>query len=215
MLAQSLDAVQTEPPLAPVLRPGTNCVVWQRRLAPTFKGALAELLTRPSFDHRSVMDVANPDCAPLLTDLPPSDARAFLLEDIPKLAGAFGTLLGRKHVHARFGLLRGDSCRKFHADHVTLRMLCTYAGPGTEWIPDSDLVRENLGRVDVDIPTANRLVLRCPDAVQHCPVGDVIVLKGHLYDGNRGQGAVHRSPPIAAQGLSRLVLTLDEHPCGC
>ena len=63
----------------------------------------------------------------------------------------FGALLGRKHIHAGLSVQRTDGCRKIHTDFVSLRLLCTYAGPGTDWLPNEDLVREHLGRTDVDV----------------------------------------------------------------
>ena len=26
-------------------------------------------------------------------------------------------------------------CPRFHTDHVGVRLICTYVGPGTEWLP--------------------------------------------------------------------------------
>lgn len=56
-------------------------------------------------------------------------------------------------------------------------------------------------------------------AVQ-CGEGDILVLKGHLYEGNFGNGAVHKSPDIETEwGITssdlatpnkRLLLTVDD-----
>ncbi|WP_280109885.1 DUF1826 domain-containing protein [Azospirillum sp. B506] len=39
--------------------------------------------------------------------------------------------------------------------------------------------------------------------------GDVALLKGEGWPGNRGRGLVHRSPPAAPSGAPRLLLCLD------
>lgn len=76
-------------------------------------------------------------------------------------------------------------CPRFHVDHVPARLICTYAGPGSEW-------------------------LTAPDAVQveQLSTGYVAVLKGERWLGNEGHGLVHRSPAVPA-GQRRLMLTLD------
>ena len=139
----------------------------------------------------------------------------FLEADIGYLARQFGAVLGRRHVQASLEIQRTDGCRKIHADTVTVRLLCTYAGPGTDWLPDADLVREHLVPGTLDTETANRLVIREGGALRRCEPGEVLLLKGHTFPGNAGRGAAHRSPPIEASGVSRLVLKLDEHRCGC
>lgn len=156
----------------------------------------------------------DPDVDPLLTEVRDPAARAFLAKDIRAIVTAFGQLLARRHVHARLTLVDDDACRKLHTDNVTIRLICTYAGPATEWVRDADVLRENLCRIDVDVDTANRSILRRPDALQRAQPGDVLLLKGEAYPGNRGRGAVHRSPPIRDRGLRRLVLGLDEHELG-
>jgi glutathione S-transferase len=40
-------------------------------------------------------------------------------------------------VKACFGATTTNACRKFHADYVGLRILCTYAGPGTDGVDEA------------------------------------------------------------------------------
>ena len=35
-------------------------------------------------------------------------------------------------------VVRTDSCRKFHADYVTARLITTYLGEGTQWLDEAD-----------------------------------------------------------------------------
>jgi hypothetical protein len=151
----------------------------------------------------------------LLEDVRAPVARRALLDDLGRLIPRYAAILGRHHVWAQLGVVDHDMCRKLHSDHVPLRLLCTYAGPGTEWVADADAVRENLQRIDVGVAEANRSVLRRPDAVRHAEVGDVLLLKGDAWPGFAGRGAIHRSPPVEARGARRLLLKLDAQPCGC
>jgi len=191
--------------------------VWTmpRRFSSQEALALEAVARGPLFDRAAQLDTAQPDPSVLLRDVHDRAARELLAADIAALAKAFGALLDRRHLSASLSVVRQDACRKLHFDAVTLRLLCTYSGPGTEWVRDEDAVRANLGRTDVDFDTANDSVLRRPGALRRCGPGDVIVLKGDAFAGNRGRGAIHRSPPVEGTGLSRLVFKLDEHACGC
>ena len=186
-----------------------------RALEPSMKSRLERLVHRLDFDHKAHLDSHAPDVSRLLASIPDGPERAFLEADIYELAGQFGALLGRKHIHAGLSVQRTDGCRKIHTDFVSLRLLCTYAGPGTDWLPNEDLVREHLGRTDVDVDAANRSMIRPGAVLRRCEPGEVLLLKGEAYPGNRAWGAAHRSPPIEELGAARLVLKLDEHPCGC
>lgn len=42
----------------------------------------------------------------------------------------------RPVVHAKLEVLAGTPCPRWHADHVTARLLCTYTGPGTWFVPN-------------------------------------------------------------------------------
>lgn len=202
-------------PFAPLLEPGEN-VFWQKRdLPPAVVKALEEVAGGNTFEHKATLDLTNLDLAGFLEPVSNVIARQFLSEDIASILSDFSAALGRNHLHGQLAVLANDKCRKFHTDNVTVRLLCTYAGPGTEWVRNEDVVRENLARTDVDPETANRSVLRVPEAVHHCSAGDLLLLKGEAFDGNRGSGAVHRSPSIVGRSLRRLLFKVDEHPCGC
>lgn len=212
---QSLRPPSDRGPFGPLLEPGQN-VLWSRRsLSPAVVNALEEVADGDPFEHQGMLDVTDLDLSELLQSVSNPLAKRFLAEDITSILADFSTALGTRHLHGNLAVIAHDKCRKFHTDYVTVRLLCTYAGPGTEWIRNEDVVRHNLARTDVDVEAANQSVLRAPDVVNHCPTGDVLLLKGDLFDGNHGAGAVHRSPPIKQHGLHRLLFKLDEQPCGC
>ncbi len=53
---------------------------------------------------------------------------------------------------------------------------------------------------------ANREIVRDAAAVRRPATGDVLGMRGSLAPG--GRGAVHRSPPIEAEGIARIVLVV-------
>lgn len=120
-----------------------------------------------------------------------------LLEDALGLVDGYCVATGMDAVRFRLERITHDSCRRFHVDHVVLRLLCTYVGPGVQW--------------------------RVADLGEEAPVyqadaGAVALLKGGCYPGWQPEGAVqHRSPPLSAlaKPVTRLLLTLDApQACG-
>ncbi len=194
--------------LAAIHTRGLNTVVWRR--PPLVGGALAAWLAG-GLTHGAV---AARDQLPTLTrGLPVGPARDALERDIAELARVFDELTGGGATEASLETVSTDKCRKLHADYKTLRLLCTYAGPGTEWVDDADVVRDALARDDGECFDLQNLAIAPRAGAVHraCPC-DVVVLKGEAYPGNAGRGAVHRSPPIERTGERRLVLTLDVVP---
>jgi len=97
-------------------------------------------------------------------------------------------------VAIRLEVIETNACRKFHADHVTARLICSYAGPGTQWIDDRDAMALAGGADPATL------------TVRQVATGDVALFKGH----DRSETPiVHRSPPIAGTGTRRLVLVID------
>ena len=95
-------------------------------------------------------------------------------------------------VSVRLAIVTSDSCRKFHADYVKARLITTYVGTGTQWIDGKDAERVARGQDPVRINTLG--------------AGDVGLFKGKIAT---RYPAIHRSPPIARTGETRLMLVLD------
>ena len=186
--------VSGPPSFGDILSDGVNLVLRRRALSPLTASALDDVARGEPFRCSAEVAVNDPDVDPLLTEVRGAAARAFLAKDIRAIVTAFGQLLARRHVHARLTLVEDDACRKLHTDNVTIRLICTYAGPATEWVRDADVLRENLCRIDVDVDTANRSILRRPDALQRAQPGDVLLLKGEARSRRRPPLTPHPRP---------------------
>ena len=164
--------------------------VWQRQL-PVHVADFAQVLLSlgQPLAESLTLELQPDDDAPALRGLAAAyaDLQGYegFICDVRWLVGAYACLLDARRVGLRLRALEGAMCPRFHVDHVPARLICTYAGPGSEW-------------------------LTAPDAVQveQLSTGDVAVLKGERWLGNEGQGLVHRSPAVPA-GQRRLMLTLD------
>jgi hypothetical protein len=137
-----------------------------------------------------------------LTAALPSSAPA-LVADAAMLARRFAAAASANRVHLRLEALASIGCPLFHADQVGLRLLVTYVGKGTEWVPEHAVDRSALGSGD------NRAIVPDPRFIRRVAPFTVALFKGEAYPGNRGKGVVHRSPPADSR-RPRLLLCLDE-----
>jgi Protein of unknown function (DUF1826) len=138
----------------------------------------------------------------LLGSLPPGPARQSLRDDIAERAHAYARIIGSGRVRLQLHSVQHQHCPRFHVDSVGVRLITTYAGPATEWLAETDLVRARIGKGSTaEVPA------RPSAQPRRLARFDVALLKGSAWRGNSHFGVVHRSPPI--DGQPRLVLLLD------
>ena len=128
--------------------------------------------------------------------MPPGDMRDLLVVDVDDLVSAFAGIARSDLVDVRLERVSHDSCWKFHRDFVEARLLTTYRGPGTEWVQPTHAER------------ALRAQRRFKGPLEQISGNDVALFKGNR--GGPGSGIVHRSPPIAGTGCTRLLLALNK-----
>lgn len=193
LLAPAAHLSSTPETLGAIRDPDCNLAIWQRDLSVDF----APLIAGTPRDLRL-------NCTP--DDLPAILAKALaeggfggntavqqaLIEDAATLARLYCEAMALIRLELRLEVVRTDSCRKFHADYVTARLITTYVGEGTDWVDEADAARIAAG---VEPQRINRL-----------NTGDVGLFKGKLSTANP---AIHRSPPIAGTGAVRLLLVLN------
>ncbi len=114
----------------------------------------------------------------------PPDAAAAIGTDIGALAAVHRRLADSAAISVRLDVVDGDACRRFHADYVSLRLLCTYRGAGTQWCRAAE-----------------------PQRVHDLAAGTVGIFKGRLA--MEEPSILHRSPPTPRGGHQRLLLVLD------
>lgn len=184
---------------------GVNLSVLTRSLAPEVRTFVREkvLNDRPLSICQSI---TGPEALPSLLPehLREAPGARPWLEDMMMLADAWFSLFGATAAGVRLTTLSKTMCPRFHADRVMVRLLTTYGGPGTEWLPNDEVDRASLGRPlgpHGDPMTES-------DRVERLGEGDVGLLKGEIWPGNEGNGVVHRSPSLTANER-RLLFSLD------
>lgn len=178
--------------LAEILRPAAQLALWPRPLPPPLRREAAALAARP---FEALAEAAPDEAARQLGGALPGAAPA-LLHDIHALALVFAGIAGVGQVRLRLESHAAPPCPRFHADAVGLRLLCTYHGPGTQWLALPGGAR------------AARALPEPPPPPEQAAPGTVLLMKGEGHPGQAGRGLIHRSPPAAAGG--RLLLCLDE-----
>jgi Protein of unknown function (DUF1826) len=205
--------VRSAAALTQILRPEQNACLLRRPLPPTLQRGLAGLDALESFERkrvvRSLSDLA------WLTEPLGSQQGAVLVPDLSRWLEAFRQLVSGAEVTGCIAVTRTDDCRKYHVDWVGLRLIITYAGPGTEWVSDDGVRRDALQAPWRNLTAINRRIVPDPSRVVGASAGDVLVLKGESYPGNAGRGAVHRSPPLARSGGVRLLFKLTSPGSSC
>lgn len=131
-----------------------------------------------------------------LVSLAESPERRVLIDDIARLARCFAARTGSPDVDLRLEAIAHDACWRFHRDHVGYRLNATYRGRGTQWPP---------------LDHANRALKsqrRYSGPLNELPRFAAGLFKGVVRAGTKA--IVHRSPPVAGSGQTRLFLCLNE-----
>lgn len=113
-----------------------------------------------------------------------------LVADVETLSRRFAQIMKVSAMRVRIERTDSNACRKVHADYTDVRLITTYAGPGTDIAPHAD---------DGD---------RSDCCLERVPTGWVGLFKGRTYDADH-RPCFHRSPPAADMGEKRLVLVID------
>ncbi|MEL7447335.1 MAG: DUF1826 domain-containing protein [Pseudomonadota bacterium] len=178
--------------LASILEEDCSLAIWERTPPPD----LQSLLETDPADIRFVASVEAIE--PSLQDAldgagyAASTASDRLAQDICELTRLYCQTLAISDVEVRLECVTTNSCRKWHSDYVSARLITTYLGDGTDWLDEDDLARLEAGAE--------------PTHIRSLATGDVGLFKGKLA---AGKPAIHRSPPIAGIGQKRLLLVLN------
>ena len=131
------------------------------------------------------------------------------LADVEWLVTAFCELFDCREAGLRLRTLDKAMCPRFHVDRVPARLICSYGGIGTEWLPEYALDRTKLGMGSCGVLDAESGLITDSSAIRQMPAYAVGLMKGENWAGNEGYGLVHRSPTLTTARPRRLMMTLD------
>ncbi|WP_144392214.1 DUF1826 domain-containing protein [Pleionea sediminis] len=202
--------VESEEPtvFADIYRNDTNITIWKRSLPNDITHSVNHILkSNSSFNMIKPVSVVS-----VFDDI----HRAFgnseqsrpLCDDITTLVDMFCCIFNVKRAGFRLTALNHAMCPRFHVDHVPCRLVTTYLGYGTEWLPHKIVDRTKLGAGNQGKPDEHSGLFSRLRDIQRLTQGDVALLKGESWEGNENAGLVHRSPSVTP-GERRLLLSID------
>ena len=154
----------------------------EQRAQPLSDATLAAILALEPFSQRFAGPIAALDAH--LNDFPDD-----LTNDVSDLANRFADMMAINEVRLRIERVDTNACKKVHADYTDVRLITTYAGPGT----------------DIALHGKDGC---CMDRVPTCWIG---LFKGRTYAQDHPP-CFHRSPPVGDTGEKRLLLVIDTPP---
>jgi len=193
--------------LGEIYQEEANIVIWQRELSASLRESIAKFVAaKPGFQDSFTV---TPKCAlKSIRNSLAGTGQAELSENIAELVEMFCCLFELERAGLRLGTLDHAMCPRFHVDKVPCRLVTTYSGVATEWLPHQAVNRARLGVLSGGRPDDQTGLYQSSSDIQQLSCGDVALLKGELWEGNENAGLVHRSPSVEADDR-RLLLTLD------
>ncbi|MEO0896451.1 MAG: DUF1826 domain-containing protein [Bacteroidota bacterium] len=193
-----------------IREPNYNLVHWPRPQDVAITNFLESLITkdplppslRETLKATEVADRLRDHLAPYASE---GQKEGFerLCKDVGELAVSFSKLASSPSLRTTFALIQNDMCRLFHTDAIELRLLCTYVGPGTLWVPDQFVNWDKMNE-----PSNEARVKDMAEVRQFAPF-ELGVLKGAMYDANNGQAVLHKSPTVTDHKIVRALLRID------
>ena len=185
-----------------------NIAIWRRDLSADIENCVDKFLEPHGNDL--VNFIAKPET--FFNNLIESESELInahaLCKDISELVEMFCILFDVEQVGLRLTVLNSAMCPRFHVDNVPCRLVCTYHGVASEWLPHDMIDRSKLGRGNNGLADDESGLYQKEQHINKMKVGDVAILKGELWEGNKNAGLVHRSPQVPVED-KRLLLTLD------
>jgi len=179
--------------LARIEMPDCAATIWRRQLPSGFQTWID---ARDPSQLPKARLVLNPDAVPEavghlcdIAGMENTAERNWLENDISDLATRFAGMMRVPYLRLRLDVINTNACRKFHIDAIHARLICTYRGTGTQY--------------GISINGED------PDRVFTVATGAPMVMRGTLWPQDLRSRLLHRSPPIAGTGETRLVLVLD------
>lgn len=181
--------------LVEIFEPDVQICALPRQLGPELMAYLSGL---DSSGELQIIETIERDEALKLERLPEGHGKAALIQDLSLLRDIVCDLVDCEAVGLRLARVNRAMCPGWHIDHTGIRLVSTYQGPGTQWLEDQDVDRSLLG----EIKNEDRSHISASE-------GEMVLLKGDLWQENEGFGSVHRSPEIIDTASLRTVVTID------
>jgi hypothetical protein len=193
-----------------ITEPGVNLCLHRRTVPPDLEQFIDLAVLPRTIKRTASINVASVDFDEFLQDVPTNkDGLARFRTDIEELVHLYAELTGAMRLSLKLESFGTNLCERFHTDQVQLRLICSYAGPGTEWLHNDDVDRAKLGPGAAGRPDEESGLVLPGARVRQMPRFAIGLMKGDRWPGNRGNGLVHRSPRITDRNLRRVLFKIE------
>ncbi len=176
-----------------ISKPGIAATIWQRKPAREFQSWVDGIPADQLPELRTVVPVGLAESAVHaacdIKTLPAGSERSMLAGDVAALAYIYGQIMSVNNVQIRLDVDDEVMCPKFHIDNVSSRLLCTYRGPATQYISETE---HNNG-----------------SRVSQMTIGAVGLFRGRQWQSDEECKLLHRSPDSSEGSQTRLLLVID------
>lgn len=203
--------------LARIYDENINIAIWERNLESDISRYLATLLRTPK--RFSLKCTGTPEQllrhvqatfpTVVITDTDSCISAAAFYADVYQILDMFSCLFDARVMGLRINTLDRAMCPRFHTDKVVVRLITTYTGPATEWLPSISADRRARGTDMAGGANSPGAITQSENNIRRMRAGDVALLKGEAWEGNEEHGVIHRSPAVESVNVRRLVLTCD------
>lgn len=173
--------------------PSVAASIWVRTPAPDFQGWIDGLPVDQLPELATVVPVHLAEAAVLAAaetaGTPAGPELDMLAGDIGALALMMARTLWVDQIRLRLDVSEEVMCPKFHIDNLVARLLCSYRGPGTDYVPEG---------AEGD-----------PGRIRQVRTGAVALFRGRLWPDADSTGLLHRSPTVPKDIGARLLLVID------
>ena len=194
--------------ISEIYRKQVNICIWQRILGRELTSSSEYILdSNPNIEFSEVLDTKNV-VKSLKSFFGTSEKMLPFFKDVCNLVDTFSGLFHQEKVWLRLDGIDYPMCPRFHTDRLKCRLVTTYVGPSTEWIPHHLVNANKLGHGNEGKHDSESGLYQSENNIQQLDTGHVALLKGESWEGNEHAGIVHRSPNSGGS-YKRLYLTID------
>ena len=205
---QSYYSTKNDSNISEIYRQEINISIWKRKLNDSLEKSSAYVVKKnPHLEFSEVLEPKNVENS-LKSVIGKNKEMSHFFEDVSNLAFLFCELFDQNKIWLRLDGIDHPMCPRFHTDNVKCRLVTTYLGPATQWLPHHLVNRSKLGHGNEGKPDEKSGLFSSAENIQQLNTGDVALLKGESWKGNKGAGLVHRSPHQDGK-YNRLYMTID------
>lgn len=185
-----------------------NISIWKRQLSSSLEKSSEYVVNQnPNLEFSEVLQPKDVNQS-LQSVIGSSNEIQPFLDDVSYLSFTFCKLFDQKKMWLRLDGIDHPMCPRFHTDKLKCRLVTTYVGPATQWIPHHLVNRSKLGYGNEGKPDNESGLFLSENDIEQLDTGHVALLKGESWKGNDGAGIVHRSP-YEEGNYQRLYMTID------